>query len=102
VADDLGEASVNGNGGTDDARGYTLAPGTTLEAAFAALDRLPPMARAAIYEAPIPFSPIDCETVMRRNGMDGEELAGLIRMKGREIMAAQERAIGLGRPVRRR
>lgn len=92
---------MNGNGGTGDARGYTLAPGTTLEAAFAALDRLPPVARHAIYEAPIPFSPIDCEAVMRRNWMTGEELAQMIRSKSREIMAAQERAIGSGAPVRR-
>ncbi len=71
------------------------APGTTLEAAFAALDRLPPVARAAIYEATIPFSPIDCEAVMRRNGLSGEELAAMIRSKGREIMAAQARTLGL-------
>lgn len=92
---------MNGNGGTGDARGYTLAPGTTLDAAFAALDRLPPVARAAIYEAPIPFSPIDCEAVMRRNALAGDELAAMIRSKSREIMAAQERAIGSGSPMRR-
>lgn len=92
---------MNGNGGTGDARGYTLAPGTTLDAAFAALDRLPPVARAAIYEAPIPFSPIDCEAVMRRNALTGDELAAMIRSKSREIMAAQERAIGSGSPMRR-
>lgn len=92
---------MNGNGGTGDARGYTLAPGTTLDAAFAALDRLPPMARAAIYDAPIPFSPIDCEAVMHRNGLAGEELARMIRSKSREIMAAQERALGSGSPMRR-
>ena len=84
---------MNGNGGQ--AGRYDLAPPTTIEAAFAALDRLPPVARAAIYEAPIPFSPIDCEAVMRRNGLTGEELAGMIRAKGREIMAAQARTLGL-------
>lgn len=84
---------MNGNGAQPGGTRYALAPGTTIEHAFALLDALPREARLAIYEAPIPFSPVDAAAVMRNRGWTGAELAAFIRLKSREIMEKQEREI---------
>ena len=86
----------NGRTSGDDVVFY--APDTV----FAALDSLPPPVRHAIYEAPIPWSPVQIADIVRRNGP--ETTAQMVRNGSarveREAMARIDAALGRG-PTRR-
>lgn len=62
-------------------------------AVFAALDGLDPEVRAAIYDAPVPFSPIDVANYGRNSGLRGDRLAAVVRSQSAKIIAQARRAM---------
>ncbi|MGL5735467.1 MAG: hypothetical protein ACRCYS_11425 [Beijerinckiaceae bacterium] len=66
--------------------GATNARFDPYDAVFAALDSLDEEVRQAIYDAPVPFSPIDVANYGRSSGLRGSALANVVRAQSAKII----------------
>lgn len=62
---------------------------------FTVFDALDPEVRAAIHEAPVPFSPLDIANYGRNAGIRGESLAEVVRSQSVKIIEQHKREMGV-------